>query len=219
VPNTFTYSAEGKRLQRQDSSGTLNAIWDSENILLETDQNGVTQAVYTLAPALYGSVVSQFRNAATNVYHFDGIGSTDRLTDMNQVVTDNYLYVAFGSIRTSSGTTANPYRYVGVAGYYFDPDLLQMYLRARHYVPAQGRFLSREPGFSQGDVLELPYLYSGNNPLLFSDPSGLKKCWPYRPEMPFASGRTGIAIRIRIPFIFGPSKAHGCQENQARVTF
>jgi RHS repeat-associated protein len=176
VPNTFTYNADGKRVQRQDSSGTLNGIWDSENLLLETDQSNVTQVIYTLAPGLYGPLVSQFRNAATNFYHFDGIGSTDRLTDINQIVTDSYLYVAFGTIRSSTVTTTNPYRYEGTIGYYYDPDLLQMYLRARHYLPALGRFISRDPAFLLEPELEQLYVYAANDPMILSDPSGLRLC-------------------------------------------
>jgi hypothetical protein len=42
--------------------------------------------------------------------------------------------------------------------------------------------LSREPSSAQAQILEHAYIYAGNNPLLFSDPSGLKKCFPYRPE-------------------------------------
>jgi RHS repeat-associated protein len=176
VPNTFTYNADDKRVQKQDSSGTAKAIWDLESILVETDQNDVTQVIYTLAPEAYGPLVSQFRSAATNFYHFDGPGSTDRLTDINQAVTDNYLYVAFGTIRTSTVTTTNPYRYVGRAGYYYDPDLLQMYLRARHYLPALGRFVSRDPIFLEAPELERLYVYARNNPLLMTDPSGLRVC-------------------------------------------
>jgi RHS repeat-associated protein len=132
--------------------------------------------IYTLAPGVYGPLVSQFRNAATNFYHFDGIGSTDRLTDINQAVTDNYVYVAFGTIRTSTVTTTNPYRYVGTIGYYYDRDLLQMYLRARHYLPALGRFISRDPAFLLEPELQRLYVYAANDPMILSDPSGLRLC-------------------------------------------
>jgi RHS repeat-associated protein len=177
VPNTFTYNADDERVQRQDSNGTLNEIWDQQNVLLETDQNGVTQAIYTLTPASYGNLISQFRNAATNFYHFDGLGSTDRLTDVNQTVTDNYLYIAFGTIRTSTGSTANAYRYQGRIGYYYDPDVVQMYVRARHYIPAIGRFASRDAAGIQLPDREQLYVYATNNPLVYGDPSGLKKCY------------------------------------------
>src|SRR5262249_18213049 len=70
VPNTFTYNADDKRVQKQDSSGTAKAIWDLQNILLETNQGDATQVLYTLQPEVYGNLVSQIRNSATNYYHF-----------------------------------------------------------------------------------------------------------------------------------------------------
>jgi hypothetical protein len=90
-------------VQKQDSSGTAKAVWDFENILLETDQNDATQVIYTQAGAVYGNLVSQFRTTATNYYHFDGPGSVDRVTDNMMSTTDSYVYDAFGTVRVTSG--------------------------------------------------------------------------------------------------------------------
>src|SRR5271154_4754380 len=48
----------------------------------EADGNNVTQAVYTLGFAQYGNLVSQRRGGATNFFAFDGLGSTNQLTDI-----------------------------------------------------------------------------------------------------------------------------------------
>jgi RHS repeat-associated protein len=185
VPNTFTYNADNKRVQKQDSSGTSNGIWDLENILLETDQNNVTQVVYTLAPAEYGNLVSQIRGSTASYYQFDGLGSTDRLTSATLTVTDSYLYDAFGTVRTSSGVTVNPFRFVGRMGYYLNLDLIEYYVRARIFDPSQGRFISREPSGLDTNL----YLYVRNSPVLCTDPSGeqefdpsLTAEWKTRPE-------------------------------------
>jgi len=65
------------------------------------------------------------------------------------------------------GATSNDYRYTGEQndrganrGLY--------YLRARHYDPALGRFLSKDPLLTSNR-----YAYAGNNPCTLSDPSGL----------------------------------------------
>jgi RHS repeat-associated protein len=168
--NTFVYDADGKRVQKQDSTGTTKPIWDLSNILEETDGSDVTQAVYTQAPRQYGDLVSQFR-AATQFFLSDGLGSTDRLTDSMGNVTDNYVYKAFGSIQASGGTSTNPFRYVGRLGYYINSDLATYYLRARYYDPSLGRFLSPDP-FGHLDALTL-YTYVLNLPILLTDPSGL----------------------------------------------
>jgi RHS repeat-associated protein len=120
-------------------------LWDLENILLETDASDITQVVYSLAPELFGNLVSQYRGGATNFFHFDALGSTDRLTSADGSVTDNYFYEAFGNLRSSSGASVNPFKYVGKRGYYFDGDVAGHYVRARHYDPALGRFRSPDP--------------------------------------------------------------------------
>jgi RHS repeat-associated protein len=170
VPNTFVYDADGKRVQKRDSAGTTKPIWDLDNILEETDGSNITQLVYTQSTAAYGRVVSQFRTAS-QFYLFGGLGSTDRLTDATSAVTDSYVYQAFGSPQASTGSSSNPFRYVGELGYYFDPDLSWYYLRARYYDPSLGRFASRDllPDYS--------YCYVANNPVNRADPSGFMPSW------------------------------------------
>jgi RHS repeat-associated protein len=171
--NTFVYDADGKRVQKQDSTGTTKPIWDLFTILEETDSGDTTQVVYTQAPTRYGELVSQLRAGAAQFYLFDGLGSVDRLTDTTPTVTDSYVYQAFGNIQTSSGSSINPFRYNGETGYYLDTDLPQLYVRARHYSPSVGRWLSPDPlGLIQGPNL---YLYLRNSVVGRSDPSGMCK--------------------------------------------
>ena len=145
IVDTFTYNADGQRVQKQDSTGTTNHIWDLENILEETNQSNVTQVIYTLQPVGYGNVVSQDRKGTVRFYLFDGLGSADRLAGPTGLVTDNYVYEAFGAIAFTHGPTINPFKYIGRLGYYWDTDLAQDYVRARYYNPSLGRFLSVDP--------------------------------------------------------------------------
>jgi RHS repeat-associated protein len=59
-------------------------------------------------------------------------------------VTDSYLYDSFGNLLSTSGTTVNPFRYVGALEYYFDSDLFDYWIRSREYDPKLGCFLSRD---------------------------------------------------------------------------
>ena len=61
IVDTFTYNGDGQRVQKQDSTGTTNHVWDRQSILLETNASNVIQAVYTLEPATYGNLISQRR--------------------------------------------------------------------------------------------------------------------------------------------------------------
>ena len=50
IVDTFTYNGDGQRVQKQDSTGTTNHVWDGQNILLETNASNIIQVVYTLGP-------------------------------------------------------------------------------------------------------------------------------------------------------------------------
>src|SRR5262249_55152597 len=146
-----------------------------ENVLLETDAADATQYGYTLEPALYGNLVSQYRvsTAAAQYFHFDGLGSTDRLTSAAGAVGHSNVYDAFGRIvqsQTGIGVV-NVFRYVGRLGYYYDAELTQYYVRARHYDPRRGRFLSKD--LMEPSIRNIAlYSYADNSPVMLIDPSG-----------------------------------------------
>ncbi len=104
---------------------------------------------------------------ATSYYLGDGLGSTVQLASPSGAVTDSYTYDVFGAPRSTAGTTANDFRFTGEQN---DRNANRglYYLRARHYDPALGRFLSK-------DQLDLPdrYGYAHNNPVNATDPTGL----------------------------------------------
>ena len=104
---------------------------------------------------------------------YDGLGSTSDLTDGSGNVTASYGYDVFGAIRSHTGATTE-WSFTGEQN---DPGGLE-YLRARYYDSAIGRFLSKDP-LPGGN----PYAYVGNNPVNFTDPSGLCPI-PYVPCPP-----------------------------------
>ncbi len=171
--NTMSYDPDGLRVEKQDSSGTHKYLWDGQILLLEYDAAGAIQAVYTHEPAIYGGLVSACRkNGAVWVpiyHHYDGLGSTRQLTDAAGQTTDTYLYEAYGQLVQSTGTSVVPYHFVGRSGYYFDEELAEYYIRARHYDPRLARWLAVDP---IGAGIN-PYRYVGNMPLTAVDPFGL----------------------------------------------
>jgi RHS repeat-associated protein len=182
IVDSFTYNGDGLRVQKQDTTGTTNHVWDGQNVLLETNASNIIQVVYSLQPMLYGNLISQVRSGTTSFYLFDGLGSTTQLANATGSVTDSYIYDSFGNILLTSGSTVNPFRYVGRSGYYLDIDLVQYYLRARHYYPSVGRFLSRDTialSFVSGW-----YQYVANNPARLKDPSGLQVTMGQQPKPP-----------------------------------
>jgi RHS repeat-associated protein len=170
IVDTFRYNGDGQRVQKQDSTGTTKHVWDGQNILLETNASNILQVVYTLEPLVFGNLISQSRGGTDSFYLFDLLGSTRQLASGVGAVTDTYLYDSFGSTLLASGTTTNPYRYVGRLGYLYDADLARYYVRARYYDPVFGAFLSRDPiGLAPWSQF---YAYCLNQAPNGSDPSG-----------------------------------------------
>jgi len=110
----------------------------------------------------------------TSYYHYDGLGSTQLLTDSNGNVTDSYAYTAFGEPLSTGAAnpTPNPFRFGGQSGYYLKPDSGDYYVRARTYSPVLARWLSVDPApLTPSGVNAV--LYMGNQPLTVLDPSGM----------------------------------------------
>ena len=148
-----------------------NFIWNelTDNVMFETDENDVVTVSYTNLPERYGELLSQKRSGVTSYFHYDGDHSTRQLTDENQNVTDTFIYSAFGEEVARTGVTTNPFGYKGEVGYYTNPETNDIYVRARTYQPATGRWLSMDPlGFVDG-----PNLYRAYFAPMRTDPAGL----------------------------------------------
>tara|TARA_R110002095_G_scaffold97122_2_gene85028 strand:+ start:11493 stop:14312 length:2820 start_codon:yes stop_codon:yes gene_type:complete len=175
---TYTYAPVNRksdelRLSKETDLEFTSYLWDDQNIILEQDEVGTVDAEYTVMPQAYGNLISQTRDADSSFYHFDPLGSTRELTDASETITDSYLYSVFGKVKSSTGTTVNPYQWVGKEGYYHDPESGLYSLRNRFYSANEGRFKSEDPiGFDAGDVNL--YRYVGNNAATVTDLSGLQ---------------------------------------------
>jgi len=92
----------------------------------------------------------------TRYHHYDGLGSTQLLTDESGNVTDSYVNTAFGEpVDTGAANpTVNPFRFVGREGYYLDVDTGSYYVRARDLSPVLARWLSQDPiGFASSGAI------------------------------------------------------------------
>jgi RHS repeat-associated protein len=177
-PVTMSYNGDNRRVISQQGATSTKFVWDAttDAYLAELDGANAVQAVYTNEPQHYGSVVSQRRSSTSHWPHADALGTTRLLTSSTQTTTDTYLLDAWGNSVTSSGTTVNPFRWVGRYGYYQDASTGLVYVRARMYMPTVARWVSLDPlafidGMNQ-------YRYVKNSSTTFVDPSGLKyiKC-------------------------------------------
>lgn len=103
-----------------------------------------------------------------NIY--DGLGSVISEVDGNGNVTATQLYDAFGAVNASTGSSTSKQKFCGSLGHTTEPDMGGLvYMRARWYDPAVGRFISEDPA-GQGANW---YIYCNNNPVNATDPTGM----------------------------------------------
>jgi RHS repeat-associated protein len=138
------------------------------NVVEILDESGSTIAQYDYAP----DRLLRSRIPATNYYSYDAVYSVDGLISQDGTLSACYAYQPFGDVLYSQGSSENPFDFIGGLGVQRDPTAL-LYMRARYYDPEIGRFLSRDPLGVFSDGMNL-YLYAGNDPFRFSDPSGEK---------------------------------------------
>jgi RHS repeat-associated protein len=174
--NAQTYNAEGMRVAQTVGGVTTRFVMDRAgrlpSVLLDADAANVPQRYYLHSP--YGLVEQIDAAGNPRWYHYDTNGNTVALTNASGQVTDSYAYTPFGET-TASGTTANPFRFVGQYGVrnFNNSELYDM--RARWYSAEQARFLSLDPLLGQADRPQSldRYAYVVGNPVRGTDPSGL----------------------------------------------
>jgi RHS repeat-associated protein len=164
---TFKYDPFGRRIYKSSSAGTSIFAYDGDNLVEETNAAGAVVARYSQG-ANIDEPLAMLRSSATSYYEQDGLGSVTSLSTGAGSLTQTYTFDSFGKQTASSGSLTNPFQYTGreldsETGLYFN--------RARYLDPTNGRFLSEDPSqFLGGGNF---YRYSFNNPVNFTDPSGL----------------------------------------------
>src|SRR5205823_6140638 len=102
--------------------------------------------------------------------HGDGLGSLRAVSDASGAKVSSSTYEPWGAARTGSATLGG----FGFTGELTDSETGFVYLRARSYDPAAGRFLTQDS--YQGAVTDPAsqnlYTYGRENPLSYVDPSG-----------------------------------------------
>jgi RHS repeat-associated protein len=196
---TYKYDLDGNRVEQTSGSGTIRYLVDINRklaqVLAEYTPSGTLVASYVYADDL----ISMTRNGQTYYYHFDGLGSTRLLTDLNGTVTDLYDYDAFGNLIARTGTTENPFLFTGQQ---YDANIGFYYLRARYYQPSSGRFNAYDPfeGDSYAPVSLHKYLYAANDPINKIDPTG---CFFDTMSFSVSMGMSATLSSIAIPSYVG----------------
>jgi RHS repeat-associated protein len=119
----------------------------------------------------------------TTYYHLDRLGSVRAVTDASGTVLGRHDYRPFGEdTQPLPAPDADPARFLGQQR---DGTKLDQF-GARYYSMFHGRFTTTDPGHADADILRPQswnaYSYARNNPLRFTDTSGLQVKWEH-PEV------------------------------------
>lgn len=152
-----------------DPLGLIASYGDTE---FTTDPLGIGNVLSDSksgAQFIYGNgLEARVKNGNISYYVTDVRGSVIAIVDENGNITHKYQYDDYGNVTQKQEADYNPFQYVGKYGVMYLTDH-QYYMRARHYDPTIGRFLSEDPIWSTN-----LYPYADNNPIMGIDPQGLK---------------------------------------------
>ena len=161
----YEYDASGRRVAKEVNGEREEYLMLGQEVLKTFDGSGQVKADYFLGLDRTGIKT----DGAWKYYLSDGLGSTALLTDGNGNTVAAYDYEDYGATTQIAGDSGvyNPYRYTGQE---WDAELGMYNLRARHYSPSLGRFLTRDPiGYAGGSNL---MAYCQGDPVDFVDTSG-----------------------------------------------
>ena len=174
---SYKYNANGLRYEKTVDGQKINHVWDgNKQIVADVVDNQFYEAdCYIRGTNLVAKYNYCNGNKSEYTYYTQNAhGDVVNLTDSTGAVTKTYKYDAFGVEKNIDDGDTNAFRYCGE---YFDKETATVYLRARYYNPATGRFISRDSYAGKlNDPLSLNlYTYCANNPVIYIDPSGHKK--------------------------------------------
>jgi len=164
-----------KKIRRKNSAllQERRYIYDGNLLVQERDQNNNIINEYTWGlglPGGIGGLLHLNQGGAQYSYLYDGKGNVTALLDGVGNVAQTYQYDPFGVRRNAAGSVDQPMQF---STKHFDEKTGLSYYGYRFYVPALGRWLTRDPIEEAGGINL--YGFVENNPVNFVDPNGLEK--------------------------------------------
>jgi len=170
----FWYGSDGQRYKREDQDGKRTLYLGNVEVVVQGSAQTIRRM---LAGVMQQTIVG---SSATNRYLFhDHLGSLVRITNASGVVQSSQDYRAYGSRRSytspTAAGTASAFTPRGYTGHEHLDGLDVIHMNGRIYDPALHRFLQPDPVIQAPGNLQgwNAYTYVFNNPLVYTDPSGM----------------------------------------------
>jgi RHS repeat-associated protein len=165
ISASFQYDAFGRRTSKTLNGSTTDFMYNGGAVVQEIASG---TPVATMLTGSANELLTRTDASGTNSYLPDGLCSTLALIDSAGVLQTQYTYDPFGNTTASGAATTSKNAYTGRE----DDGTGLYYLRNRYYSPGLQRFISEDPiEFGGGDANL--YSYVLNNPILYTDSSGL----------------------------------------------
>ncbi|MBE1442606.1 RHS repeat-associated core domain-containing protein [Paenibacillus sp. OAS669] len=169
IQSHYSYYGDGLRASKLVNGVMTRYVYFNGKIIDELDGNGNFKA-----RNIWGNELLWRQDQISNksgYYYYNGHGDVVTIKDAAGNDINTYEYDIWGNVLSKKEGMNNPYRYTGELQ---DDESGLIYLRARYYDPAVGRFINEDT--YEGDIknplsLNL-YTYVHNNPLIYIDPTG-----------------------------------------------
>jgi RHS repeat-associated protein len=170
---SYTYDAQGRRVSKVSSAGTIDYIYDALGSLsaIVNSSNTVIRAEINAG----GRHVGTYANGTTYFSHTDWLGTERVRTAVNGSIVESCQNAPYGDMHSCSSTDLSPLHFTGLER---DTESGLDHTWFRQYSSSLARWSSPDPaGLLAADTSNPQswngYTYVKNNPLAFTDPSGL----------------------------------------------
>jgi RHS repeat-associated protein len=178
VTTQYRYDASGNRIGEVSTNGAKNYLvapnlgngLASTDLVTDGSGNVVSDYVYGGS-----SIIARLDANGEPLYYLtDSMGSVIGLVDGAGNIQSRIVYDGFGNVESGDdgSSLGGDFRF---QGQWLESESGLYYMRARDYDSNTGLFLSRDAVDVQQQGVEAfnPYQFAYNNPLIYSDPSGL----------------------------------------------
>ncbi|MGC3980766.1 MAG: RHS repeat-associated core domain-containing protein [Steroidobacteraceae bacterium] len=178
LTTTYQYNSLGQRVQKSNSNGTTNFVYDESGHLLgEYSSSGtLIQELVWLNDIPVATIRTDQGGTSVGVFyvHTDHLNSPTKVTRAtNNEVIWRWDHDPYGNGTPNEDPDGNGLRLsmnLRYPGQYYDAETSLNYNMARDYDPATGRYVESDPIGLDGGINT--YAYVGGNPISNIDPTG-----------------------------------------------